>query len=304
MSCTQHDSAESAPAMRLYLLMQSVARRKNGFSPLEIVRFRPFWAGFFFSSFFGRPREAKGQTWCLPCISRTDFRLWFESPIVRDTMLNAPSRGTDATEPISEASTDLAIPIRESTRIDPVDEDHFEMEANTESVQSFPKRRWRRLILNFAREQEEPVDSGGEGLEPSARLNRVEESADIVFVPHARATAVGLQSLDEVDLTQVFEVPALVMKSIPKFMRGAFRGALNLSLPGDSTRLCGEQQHCGSAWVEVVLPLTKVTPLPATSWRSDSQRQIARTSGPVCCRRWGVSFVVVFGNVDAGGHRQ
>ena len=35
-------------------------------------------------------------------------------------------------------------------RIDhPVDEDHFEMEGNTES---------RRLILNFAREQEEPVE--------------------------------------------------------------------------------------------------------------------------------------------------
>ena len=79
-------------------------------------------------------------------------------------------------------------------------------------------------------EWEEPVDSGGEGLEQSARLNRGEEPVDIVFVPHARATTVGFQSLDDVDLTQVFEVPAMVMKSIPKFMRGAFRGALKLSL--------------------------------------------------------------------------
>ena len=67
-------------------------------------------------------------------------------------------------------------------------------------------------------------------LEPQERLNRVEESPDIVFIPHARATALGFQSLDEVDLTEVFEVPVLVMKSIPKFMRGAFRGALKLSL--------------------------------------------------------------------------
>ena len=111
--------------------------------------------------------------------------------------------------------------------IDPVDEDQ---EATTDSIHSVPQRRRRRLILNFSREQEEPVDSGGEGLEQSARLNRGEEPVDIVFVPHARATTVGFQSLDDVDLTQVFEVPAMVMKSIPKFMRGAFRGALKLSL--------------------------------------------------------------------------
>ena len=46
------------------------------------------------------------------------------------------------------------------------------------------------------------------------RLNRVEEPADIVFVLHARATAVGFQSLDEVYLTEVFEVPALVELSL------------------------------------------------------------------------------------------
>ena len=64
-----------------------------------------------------------------------------------------------------------------------------------------------------------------------------------------KATTVGFQSVDDVDLTQVFEDPALVMKSIPKFMRGAFRGALKMSLQG----------------------------------RSDTKRQIARTSGTVCC---------------------
>ena len=58
-------------------------------------------------------------------------------------------------------------------------------------------------------------------MEQLTQLSRGEEPVDIVFVPHVRATMVGFQSLDEVDLTQVFKVPALVMKSIPKFMRGS-----------------------------------------------------------------------------------
>ena len=157
---------------------------------------------------------------------------------------------------------------------DPVDEDQ---EANTGSIHSFPQRRRRRLILNFSREQEEPVYSGGEGLEQLARLNRGEEPVDIEFVPHAQATTVGFQSLDEVDLTQVFEVPVLVMKN-PEVCVRRVSWSTQVEFAGDSTRLCGEQR-CGSAWVEVVLPLAKVAPLPATSWRSDTKRQIARTSG-------------------------
>ena len=53
---------------------------------------------------------------------------------------------------------------------------------------------------------------------------------DLLFVPMARAMASGLQSLDVVDLVQVFEVKARVMRSIPKFMRGVFRGAMKVGL--------------------------------------------------------------------------
>ena len=35
----------------------------------------------------------------------------------------------------------------------------------------------------------------------------------------------GLWSLDEVDLVQVLEVKALVMKSIPKFVTGVLQGS-------------------------------------------------------------------------------
>ena len=53
---------------------------------------------------------------------------------------------------------------------------------------------------------------------------------DILFVPERRSMATGFESLDMVDLERVFEVRALVMKSVPGFMKGAFRGAMKISL--------------------------------------------------------------------------
>ena len=52
---------------------------------------------------------------------------------------------------------------------------------------------------------------------------------DPLFVPMAGALAFGLQSLDCVDV-HVFEVKAMVMRSIPKFMNGMFRGAMKVGL--------------------------------------------------------------------------
>ena len=45
---------------------------------------------------------------------------------------------------------------------------------------------------------------------------------DIFFIPQRRSMATGFISLDVVDLEQVFEVRALVVKSVPGFMQGAF----------------------------------------------------------------------------------
>ena len=44
------------------------------------------------------------------------------------------------------------------------------------------------------------------------------------FLPQRGCLARGFASLDMVDLEHVFEVRALVGKSVPKFMSGAFRG--------------------------------------------------------------------------------
>ena len=58
----------------------------------------------------------------------------------------------------------------------------------------------------------------------------MEPVQDILFVPERRSMATGFESLDMVDFERVFEVRALVMKSVPGFMKGAFRGAMKISL--------------------------------------------------------------------------
>ena len=46
---------------------------------------------------------------------------------------------------------------------------------------------------------------------------------DFPFLPQRGCLARGFASLDMVDLEHVFEFRALVMKSVPKFMRGRQR---------------------------------------------------------------------------------
>ena len=57
-----------------------------------------------------------------------------------------------------------------------------------------------------------------------------EEPSEFVFVPQSRAMTVGFRSLDEVNMDDIFELRALVMKTIPKFMRAVFRGAMKVSM--------------------------------------------------------------------------
>ena len=43
----------------------------------------------------------------------------------------------------------------------------------------------------------------------------------------------GLASLDTVDMCHLFSMRAMVMKSPPKFLRGAYRSALRIALRGN-----------------------------------------------------------------------
>ena len=51
----------------------------------------------------------------------------------------------------------------------------------------------------------------------------------------------GLESLDMVDIVEVFSVRAVVMKSVPRFLTGAFRGALKAGFQ----EICKGSEQCG-----------------------------------------------------------
>ena len=50
-----------------------------------------------------------------------------------------------------------------------------------------------------------------------------------LFTPQTRAMSNGFEGLDEVSLGEVFEVRTQVMKTVPNFMKGVFRGGLKMS---------------------------------------------------------------------------
>ena len=79
-------------------------------------------------------------------------------------------------------------------------------------------------------EQESLEDNESEQAAEEEDVECGEPVQDILFVPERRSMATGFESLDMVDLERVFEVRALVMESVPGFMKGAFRGAMKISL--------------------------------------------------------------------------
>ena len=63
--------------------------------------------------------------------------------------------------------------------------------------------------------------------------------ASEVEVPEARmsrAISGGLVSLDTVDVGRLFSLSAVVMKSPPKFLRGAHRAAMRIVFAGNQCR--------------------------------------------------------------------
>ena len=101
-------------------------------------------------------------------------------------------------------------------------------ESETESVDLKVRRRRLRLCTQMGSPPSQLVDEAEGIIERAAE--DTDPGEDLLFVPMARAMAFGLQSLDVVDLVQVFELKARVMRSIPKFMRGVFRGAMKVGL--------------------------------------------------------------------------
>ena len=104
-------------------------------------------------------------------------------------------------------------------------------ESDTESVRQIRRRR---LVLQF---EPDPALCQEEGREDPREID--DETSDCTGVPLTSSVMVGLESLDEVNLESVFEIRALVMKTVPKFMRGVFRGGIKTSL---QAILCGRER--------------------------------------------------------------
>ena len=80
-------------------------------------------------------------------------------------------------------------------------------------------------------------------VETMTEVVEVEPIQDFLFVPQRRAMSAGFASLDVINLPDVFEVRAAVMKTVPMFMRGAYRAAVKTSLE--------EIQHMASEVVQI-----------------------------------------------------
>ena len=98
-------------------------------------------------------------------------------------------------------------PVRETQEPGPPIEGDVQSEEESDTESLVHNRFQRRLILNVARDPK--WDSGGEAeMEHQERDDTVEEPQDVLW----------FANLDEVDLAEVFEVRACLMKSMPKFM--------------------------------------------------------------------------------------
>ena len=96
--------------------------------------------------------------------------------------------------------------------------------------------------------------------------------------------ATGFESLDMVDLERVFEVRALVMKSVPGFIKGAFRGAMKISLEEIKKGAVGKQCGDHHTWMEIVHVVAEDVALQTTPRRTYSAQEGRRKVSGI--QRW------------------
>ena len=102
---------------------------------------------------------------------------------------------------------------------------------------------------------------------------------DLLLVPQRRTMSEVFASLDCVNLEEVFQVRAVVMKTVPMFMSGAFRAALKVGLEGIRRgQSTGNEEVSTRGW--------KLFLLLPRMWRPCSTTQVGRTFGTI--QQWGV----------------
>ena len=122
----------------------------------------------------------------------------------------------------------------------------------------------------------EGVPSGDERCEEDQAREEADVAPDFPFLSQRGCLARGIASLEMVDLEHVFEFRALVMKSVPKFVRGAFRGALKISLEeirkGQSGRMWPVGVHLLLHRTLLSRPHERRAHSSGKGWKNDWQR--------------------------------
>ena len=131
-------------------------------------------------------------------------------------------------------------------------------------------------------EQESLEDNQSEQAAEEEDVECREPVQDILFVPQRRSMATGFENLDMVDLERVCEVRALVMKSVSGFMKGAFRGALKVSLGSGRDSWQAMLETTTRGWKLFVV--AEDVALQTTPRRPHSAQEVGRKVGGI--QRW------------------
>ena len=132
-----------------------------------------------------------------------------------------------------------------------------------------------------------------------------EEPRDLLFVPQASAMRHGSASLDEENLDSVFEVRASLMRTVPKFMRGAFRGVSKTSLQAILHGCERKDIEAETRDWKLFLLTPRLFLARAPRWGVVPQRAVEREreSNPIQRRRVGIFVGIVIGTLSAGSVR-
>ena len=114
---------------------------------------------------------------------------------------------------VSEARSDSGL----SSVLNALEADLDRPEASESDTESLRLPHRRRLVIRSTPQLQQPNE-------------QVDSRGAVLFVPVEIGMRRGLESLDMVDIAEVFSVRAVVMKSVPRFLAGAFRGALKAGL--------------------------------------------------------------------------
>ena len=104
------------------------------------------------------------------------------------------------------------------------------------------------------------------------------EEQPIFRLPGVASLRTGFTFLESVDLVEVFQERACVMKSVPRFLRGPYRIAMRVAL---EEIVAGYRSHnkddTSGAWVEVVsAPSTDVVAPWAPRWRNPQTKVVGK----------------------------